>query len=271
MEPWQYVPSIRFYVFRERIAQFLRERDHYPHWAVFIVEAGGFEYRLDDPAAGSEQGAAAEGQLLFCPPGSVLRRKVTSPLSFHFLRMDWMAAADAGAERPLPIPTGKTTVSDTRRLRSTLRQMRVWSERNDPESRYWQRHLFSDVWYLYCTGERTEEEAALPPSEDETMNRMLLWIQRNAFGPVHFRHLAASCGMTPVSFTRRFSRVFGVLPSDYVTSLRLQKAKRLLRDTDLTMAEIASRCGYDNEYYFSRIFSRKLHIPPSQFRKNAQL
>ncbi|MCZ8523462.1 helix-turn-helix domain-containing protein [Paenibacillus mucilaginosus] len=47
----------------------------------------------------------------------------------------------------------------------------------------------------------------------------------------------------------------------------MQRARTLLLETSLTLDEIADRCGYENGFYLSRIFSRKMRVPPSVYRK----
>jgi len=56
-----------------------------------------------------------------------------------------------------------------------------------------------------------------------------------------------------------------------LTSLRLRKAQSLLLETNKTLEDIAEKCGYKNGFYFSRRFSKKLNISPSEYRKNNKL
>jgi len=54
---------------------------------------------------------------------------------------------------------------------------------------------------------------------------------------------------------------------DYLTSLRMRKARKYLLETDKTMEDIAESIGYQNGFYFSRIFKKKVGVTPSAFRK----
>ncbi len=54
--------------------------------------------------------------------------------------------------------------------------------------------------------------------------------------------------------------------SDYLTSIRLEKAKQLLRDTNLKIYEIGTICGYPNSKYFMSIFKEEFGLTPSEFR-----
>jgi transcriptional regulator GlxA family with amidase domain len=58
-----------------------------------------------------------------------------------------------------------------------------------------------------------------------------------------------------------------VNPSDLVRSLRIRKAAGLLLDTELTLDQIAARCGYESGFYLSRVFSKSMNMSPSKYRE----
>mgnify|MGYP003020696581 FL=1 len=64
-----------------------------------------------------------------------------------------------------------------------------------------------------------------------------------------------------------FKKVTGVTFSDYIMKKRMEKASELIRNTGLGIGEIAGMVGYENVKYFSRIFSRTMHMSPSQYRE----
>ncbi len=64
-----------------------------------------------------------------------------------------------------------------------------------------------------------------------------------------------------------FRKYQGTTFSKYLTNLRLEKASRMIRDTRLTLAEIAEAIGYRDYYYFIRQFKRQYGVTPGQFRK----
>lgn len=78
--------------------------------------------------------------------------------------------------------------------------------------------------------------------------------------------LASEAGMSRSAFVQRFSSLFGVGPGRYLLRLRIAEAEMLLRDTDLTMSEIASRIGYDAPEAFSRAFKREIGKSPAEWR-----
>ena len=67
---------------------------------------------------------------------------------------------------------------------------------------------------------------------------------------------------------RVFRTVVGKTPSDFLTDVRISRAKELLVSTpDLPIADIASATGFSDQYYFSRVFSKMCGISPARYRR----
>jgi AraC-like DNA-binding protein len=78
--------------------------------------------------------------------------------------------------------------------------------------------------------------------------------------------LAAEAGMSRSAFARSFADLVGEAPLAYLTRWRMTLAARLLTDTTLPIAEIASKVGYTSEYAFNRAFSRVRRTSPGRWR-----
>ncbi|WP_167859212.1 AraC family transcriptional regulator [Paenibacillus cymbidii] len=65
-----------------------------------------------------------------------------------------------------------------------------------------------------------------------------------------------------------FKLAFGTTPFHYLQHLRLQEAKRLLRETDMKVETIGRRVGYCDLHYFSRLFHKAIGLSPSEYRKS---
>lgn len=65
-----------------------------------------------------------------------------------------------------------------------------------------------------------------------------------------------------------FVREFGISPREYLTEIRLERAKELLRASDFPISVIASSVGYNDLFQFSRFFTQHTGISPSEFRKS---
>lgn len=80
--------------------------------------------------------------------------------------------------------------------------------------------------------------------------------------------LADISGMSKTSFATKFLDVTGETPARYLTTLRLEKAKELLRIRHLLLSEVAQHAGYGTDSAFIRAFQREFGLTPGQFRES---
>lgn len=87
--------------------------------------------------------------------------------------------------------------------------------------------------------------------------------------PLTVSELAMKANMTPASFSRAFKRQTGSSPKEFINSCRIKKAKELMREKkDITLKEVADLAGFQDEFYFSKLFKKKEGIAPSVYKKN---
>jgi AraC-like DNA-binding protein len=75
-------------------------------------------------------------------------------------------------------------------------------------------------------------------------------------------------GCSYAHLCREFHRAYGLSPLQYVNAARLERAKLLLRDTDLTVSQIAYRVGFDGPAYFCRLFRRRTGLSPKTYARS---
>ncbi|MFK0289657.1 helix-turn-helix domain-containing protein [Streptomyces sp. NPDC090442] len=95
---------------------------------------------------------------------------------------------------------------------------------------------------------------------------VLAALARDAFLPLSIAEHAARRGMTPAALRAAVRRGAGCSPKDYLLGIRLGRAKELLVATELPVAAVARRVGYDDPAYFSRLFTRRVGLAPARFR-----
>jgi AraC-like DNA-binding protein len=259
---WQLKPVISRLHYWRRKAHFLLVVDCYQGWVVFAVEEGRFSYEI-----GPERGEAGFGDLVICPPGTAFRRQVITPMSFHFIEFFWQGPDGRVRVANEAFPTGKISLQDGARLRSSYAHLRALAQQTDALSRHLKDQLLYDLWCLYRSESHPVRNLPALVAEDPLMQRASRYLQQHAYEALSMRALAATLSLSPVQLTRRFRAAYGLTPSTYLTALRMQKVRTLLLETDLTLEEIAQRCGYENCFYLSRVFFKNMQLSPSHFRK----
>lgn len=96
----------------------------------------------------------------------------------------------------------------------------------------------------------------------------LEFINSNFTSEVKLHQIADVCYLSPNYFQRLFTQVFKTSPNNYIRQMRMEEAIRQLVYTNLAIKEIAFSIGYDDEAYFSRIFSKQYGISPGRYRKS---
>jgi AraC-like DNA-binding protein len=88
-------------------------------------------------------------------------------------------------------------------------------------------------------------------------------------GDILVGDVAAACGMSRSSFMRGFRETTGTTPMQWLTRLRIETAKKLLGDSELSLAEIGARCGFADQSHFTRVFSARTGVSPGAWRRGA--
>ena len=76
--------------------------------------------------------------------------------------------------------------------------------------------------------------------------------------------------MSRAAFAKRFKDLVGQPMFEYLTRLRIQKAKELLRESALPLYEVASRVGYESDLAFTKTFKRHTGTTPTRYRKGGE-
>jgi AraC-like DNA-binding protein len=97
-------------------------------------------------------------------------------------------------------------------------------------------------------------ERAQRGQQDEpgALRRALEWIGQNGHTAVDLPALAQAAGVSPAQLVKLFRRHLGATPIRYVWETRTRRGAQLLRETGLTVSEIAFQCGFQTPFHFSR-------------------
>lgn len=103
----------------------------------------------------------------------------------------------------------------------------------------------------------------------DTMIRAKRFILDNYSNPeLTLGSVAGYVGLNEKYFSTRFTKEAGTTFSNYLTEIRIRKAKELMDKTDLKMYEISQQVGYNNVEHFTRVFKKVCQISPSAYKKS---
>lgn len=99
-----------------------------------------------------------------------------------------------------------------------------------------------------------------------TMERALTYMLQNLDKPIQMATLGKLAGVSMSHFYHLFKLATGHTPNDFLIRARIGHACELLRETDLSVKEIAAALGYDDQFYFSRVFKSVSSVSPRDYR-----
>jgi len=100
----------------------------------------------------------------------------------------------------------------------------------------------------------------------DMINETILHMRRDLGSRLTIEDMASRNNLSASHFSNLFRKATGMSPMDYFIHLKLQKACLLLYSSDIKIKKIAATVGYDDPYYFSRLFKKYLKISPDQYR-----
>jgi AraC family transcriptional regulator len=111
-----------------------------------------------------------------------------------------------------------------------------------------------------------EPRSGSPSLPGYKLRQITNWMAENISEEFNLGRLAARAGLSKFYFNRLFKSATGVSPSRYHINLRMDAAKRLLRETKKTVIEIALDVGYSNPSHFAQLFRKETGLSPSNYR-----
>ena len=152
------------------------------------------------------------------------------------------------------------------KLIGKLRQLSVLQAQADTE--FQTRNLLSEIWLLLLEAIRSADSSVytVAKNQDRILS-MLAFIQENYAEKLTLEQIAAAAAVSTRECLRCFRTCIRQSPMEYLMDYRIQAAKKFLESTDLTVTEIALRCGFNSSSYFTKQFHRLCGKTPAAYRK----
>jgi AraC family transcriptional regulator len=98
------------------------------------------------------------------------------------------------------------------------------------------------------------------------LRRVLSYIAENHGGELTLEDLASEAAMSTFHFAREFKRATGTTPHQHLIRFRVERAKALLAESQLPLAEVGLRTGFSHQSHFTRLFRRLTGTTPQSYR-----
>ncbi|WP_083612467.1 response regulator [Paenibacillus sp. P32E] len=136
----------------------------------------------------------------------------------------------------------------------------LYKQKNISALKAYMLSLFYDL-STYVAGKNTSRNS-------KTINRIRAIVQEGYAHELSIARIAEEVYLTPNYISLIFKKETGETLTDYITRIRIDKAKELLHSTDLKVMEIAERVGYENPHYFSTVFKKIVGKHPLKYRSD---
>ena len=134
--------------------------------------------------------------------------------------------------------------------------------------RLWQNATLDDAGAWFCDlAARVMEHGYASDKKSEYIKSILSYVQENYQHGITIDSIADHIGLSYSYLRKLFKEATGQNLSDHLNSLRMQKAKQLLRETNFAVKDIVSQCGYSNARSFLRTFTQAEGVSPTKYRE----
>lgn len=128
-------------------------------------------------------------------------------------------------------------------------------------------YVYELIMFVLRCHENSDHPCAVAEIGDDIISDAARYISSNFTHELSLTQLADKYSMSPSYFSRKFKLCTGFGYKEYLITIRIIEACKLLLNTDLTITEIAEKCGFDDSNYFGDSFKKVKGISPREYRK----
>lgn len=107
----------------------------------------------------------------------------------------------------------------------------------------------------------------IPQSHHPVAIKIRDYIDKNIYNKFSLKELSKIACLSPSQLNRIFKKEYGATPYEYILTQKIETAKTLLTNTNISVKETAYRLNFADEHYFSNIFKKKCGKPPREYTK----
>ncbi len=124
--------------------------------------------------------------------------------------------------------------------------------------------LFSQLVIMLARYRKTDKSTVIPPLQ-RTIQDVARFIESNITADLRLEALARKFSISPSHLSKQFKILTGTGLNEYVNICRVNVGESLLLETDLTVTEVAFKCGFNDSNYFTRVFKKIKGVTPKAY------
>lgn len=230
-----------------------------PTNALFYLKEGNFIVEVD----GSKEEFCA-GDCIIFPDYIHFRRNVVTPIVFIYIRF----AINEECPFTFELPYGKIEFQDKSRFLTNIKAMEQLLDNDDTLSVSYREHLLNDILYqIYFEHNKFDKLNKERQYHDPLIISAVSYILKNINQKIMIRDICRAVNVNASTLNFKFRRETSMSIGQFIINERMKKARHLVAGTTYSLSEIATRCGFENVYYFSNSFKKYYGISPSVYRK----
>ncbi len=105
---------------------------------------------------------------------------------------------------------------------------------------------------------------------DRRLRRAIEYMHDNCGRDLSLAEISQAADLSEFHFARLFKKITGMTPHNYLASMRIERARRLLAETDLPISDVGAQVGYSSQSHFTKVFREATGMTPRAFRLAAQ-
>ena len=113
-----------------------------------------------------------------------------------------------------------------------------------------------------------EQHQQLTVSPRERSKNILAYLHKHYAEKVTINDIATAVNVSPKECIRSFKKSIHQTPIEYLLNYRIEQAKKLLRQSELTITDVALQAGFSTSAYFSKIFRERVGQTPREYRRS---
>ena len=232
-------------------------RDHY---LIHLVVDGHGCYR-----AGGQEHHLGPGDLFLLRPGQLAGYSASEDDPWEYYWVGFNGAYASKLVQHTPFTEQKLVFHSTRPEPLQQALLSIFNARGPkPEN---EAAMVGNL-YLFLSElmhQAAEKEIHAPSAGSQYVLNAIKYLQFNYSHEITIDDIARTVGVSRRQLYRLFMSNVGQRPFDYLTSYRIGEACNLLKNSQLSIAEIATSVGFSDKFYFSRVFKKSMGMPPSRY------